>query len=157
MLLETINNAGYQYQWYRGDHAINNATGIQFYAKKNGYYRVELTNTFGCKKKSDKYGLPITITCRLAAEQPVSEQQMQVYPNPASGAVTVDLASLTDDQVQMELYDITGKLVHMWPSVQVSEGLQSMSLDVSAFENGIYLLRVKGDTWNRTTRLVVEH
>jgi PKD repeat protein len=61
VLLATVNTAGYQYQWYKGSSVIPGAVSSDFYAKTQGYYRVELTNTFGCKKKSGKFDNQILV------------------------------------------------------------------------------------------------
>ncbi|HEX5002791.1 MAG TPA: T9SS type A sorting domain-containing protein [Bacteroidia bacterium] len=156
MLLETVNTAGYQYQWYRGPNAVNGATSYQFYATKSGYYRVELTNTFGCKKKSGKFDNPITVNCRIGQEQAITSGAVSVYPNPTAGDVHIDIDNPTAGTVIVAVYDLTGKLVEQLAPVELEAGSHSLTFDASGFESGIYFMKVTAEGWERTSKLIVE-
>lgn len=45
----------FQYQWYKGDTIIANATNQHYFAKAAGRYYVQVTNTYGCSAYSDTF------------------------------------------------------------------------------------------------------
>lgn len=83
---------------------------------------------------------PVTVSLTLEGSAPSGSGFVQVYPNPASGPITVRAASDID---QLSVYTVTGQLL----SVQ-NPGQRHVSVDLSAFVNGVYFIQVRsgGDT-----------
>ncbi|HBX51047.1 MAG: hypothetical protein A2309_00855 [Bacteroidetes bacterium RIFOXYB2_FULL_35_7] len=76
---------------------------------------------------------------------------IEVYPNPAKDVLFVDLNNSGFNAALMEIYDITGKLVH-------KENLNSSvlkKLDISTFNKGIYFLRFIGDETIETQKITI--
>jgi len=65
----------------------------------------------------------------------------EVYPNPTTGEVTIDLKAFANRAVRLEVYDVQGKVVKML-EVDVAE-TTTRQIDLSGFQNGIYLIRVQ--------------
>lgn len=89
-------------------------------------------------------------------DNPVTEMaapNLQVYPNPTSGEVTVNLSAYADRIVRLELYDVQGKVVKM---IEVDgKETATQRLDLSAYQNGIYLIRAQSDGVPDATKRVV--
>jgi len=66
-----------------------------------------------------------------------SNINLLIYPNPATNNLTIELNSEIQ-QISIELYDITGKMVYM-----KSYKSNSANLNVFDFETGTYILKVK--------------
>ncbi|MDQ3110393.1 MAG: T9SS type A sorting domain-containing protein [Bacteroidota bacterium] len=68
------------------------------------------------------------------------ESNTFLYPNPSAGAVTLRIASdKTNPESEIMIYSATGQLVY---DEMNSNGVE-MQMDLSAFANGVYFVRVK--------------
>lgn len=75
--------------------------------------------------------------------------QAKVYPNPTNSLLQVDLPpdAIT---AQVILYDLHGR------QVQQQNGYNtSLALDLSALPSGMYMLKVQGDGWLQSARVIV--
>jgi hypothetical protein len=66
---------------------------------------------------------------------------LSIYPNPANDIMTVNLTTAKEENVQMTVYDILGKVIYSIPPMQIS-GQHEENIDVSNFAQGLYLLRI---------------
>ena len=76
-------------------------------------------------------------------------EQAKVFPNPTSGLLMVDLpeeAGIT----QAILYDLNGRQVQLR-----IENTARLTMDLSALNHGVYLLKVRGDGWLQSARVIV--
>ncbi len=80
---------------------------------------------------------------------------LQVYPNPTVGEVTVNLSAYANRAVRLELYDIQGKVLEVI-EVNTSE-TSTEQLDLSAYHNGIYLIRAQSEGLPDATKRVILH
>ncbi|GAB3868869.1 hypothetical protein GCM10028824_14890 [Hymenobacter segetis] len=68
----------------------------------------------------------------------------QVYPNPATGARTVDLVLDRDETVQLTLYTLTGQLVRtLAPAQRLTRGTHQLSTEATGIAPGTYLLKIR--------------
>jgi hypothetical protein len=74
-------------------------------------------------------------------------RQLKVYPNPAKNLVNISLVQNT--KVAIEIYDLLGK------TVLITEINHSKPIDVSALNNGIYLIRFTQNEKTVTKKLVI--
>lgn len=85
-------------------------------------------------------------------ENGVLANQIDVFPNPTSGALNVSLQGIEDPKAQLEIWDMSGRL-HYTTMIEIGSG--ELSFD-PGLDQGIYLLRVtNGDLVYATRRLVV--
>ena len=88
-------------------------------------------------------------------EPELATNRLSVFPNPADREVHVRLnLNAPSKLVELRVMDISGRLLH----VQQLEDLQSgdISLDVSNFASGSYLLKVRTEEGTKTQRFVVQ-
>lgn len=78
----------------------------------------------------------------LAGTNEVSElNSFNVYPNPSSENVIVELNISSASKVQLGLYDLSGKNLPEIFNGNVNEGQLSKTFSVAEFANGIYFLK----------------
>ena len=78
-----------------------------------------------------------------------SQNGISIYPNPTSGILNFDFA---DNNVQnIVITDITGKTI-----VEKTELKQNETIDLSNFDNGIYLIKIQTATEIFTTKIIKE-
>lgn len=85
----------------------------------------------------------------LSNESVVAAPSFRLYPNPSDGQLTV--RNPTEASAQMELYTITGALVHQ---ARLPEGRTAM--DLSGLKPGIYLAKINGATGTYQQRVVLQ-
>jgi hypothetical protein len=83
-------------------------------------------------------------------DQPYS---FEVYPNPTSGALNVDLTSYIGRAIRLEVYSLEGKLLQFREIDEVQTTVEQM--DLSDLQNGMYLIKVKSAGLPDATQRVV--
>jgi len=86
-----------------------------------------------------------------SAEQPYS---FEVYPNPTGAELNLDLTQYIGRSVRIETYSLEGKLLRFTELDEVQTTLER--LDLTGFQNGMYLVKVKSAGLPEVTRRVVK-
>ncbi|MEM8559315.1 MAG: T9SS type A sorting domain-containing protein, partial [Bacteroidota bacterium] len=93
------------------------------------------------------------------ATVPVAFALSAAYPNPFAAATTFDLALPEAADVQVAVYDVTGRQVLARPSTALPAGTATVQLDGTALAAGVYVVRVTAasaaTTHTATARVVV--
>jgi hypothetical protein len=76
------------YQWYREGQPIKGATSRSVKIVGDGFYRVLISDTAGCKRWSDNFLVGTTDVVDL-----IDGSSISVYPNPTTGSITLQGAS----------------------------------------------------------------
>ena len=77
---------------------------------------------------------------------------IDIYPNPADNMVTVAVEGLTS-AAEVVVIDASGRVVGRY---RIAAGESSISIDVSSFAEGNYLVRIVSDAIDKVERLVVK-
>jgi len=75
-----------------------------------------------------------------------------IMPNPTSGLIEVDLSSYIQRKVQMDFYNLQGKLLRS-TNIEIVKGKEEV--DLTAFASGMYLIRVRAEGLADVTKRVV--
>ena len=79
---------------------------------------------------------------------------MDVYPNPADALVTIQLSKYSKEDLKVAIYSMDGALVYAG-SLLKDDQQPNMSVDVSEFESGLYIIKVTGQSFKQVQKLVV--
>jgi len=131
----TANQDLVSYQWINCDTntAIAGETNQSFIPTINGSYAVEITSG-SCVEKSacivfDSLGL-----------QEFDAAEISFYPNPVQENLVVEMSNLQED-VMLELYDITGKMV-----LSKTSSKSKTILNLSNLASGVYFIKASTST-----------
>ena len=69
------------------------------------------------------------------------------YPNPANNVFNVELNASADAQLEMNVYSMNGSLVSS-KNIQLSEGNNTITEDISYLSNGIYFVKFNNTSTN---------
>ncbi|MBK7808964.1 MAG: T9SS type A sorting domain-containing protein [Saprospiraceae bacterium] len=75
-----------------------------------------------------------------------------ILPNPTNGLVEIDLSSYHQRNVEMELYNLQGKLLR---SINIESTTGKEEVDLTTFASGMYLIRVRAEGVPDVTKRVV--
>ncbi len=81
----------------------------------------------------------------------VEENQFNLYPQPASDQVNINFDQLPKSNVNIIIYDLSGKEVYK----EVFPGQKNIRLATSIFSPGLYLLELKVDSFSKVEKLII--
>ncbi len=86
----------------------------------------------------------------------VNDNKLKVYPNPTSSIIFIDyvLESL-NSQVQLNIVDVTGKIVYTKDLGSRDAGAHSETLDCSHLPNGFYFINMITGQHNKVAKIIV--
>ncbi len=132
------------YQWYVDGVLIVGATSQSYTATQDGAYVVRVTDANGCWFS---YSLLFDFTLSVDISQFDANHNLSVFPNPTNGML--NLAGIVDisSNFTAELFEGSGRLVLC--------SKNEKRMDLSALENGIYILNVTTEANDVITRRIV--
>lgn len=129
-----------------------NSTTVQTYAFREAnrnlgaYYRL---------KERDMEGIITTLQVLYVACFEDKAFDLWVYPNPTSGPINYAITSNTQDQVDVLLTDVSGKIIEQRPQTPIQKGTNLFSADI-ALTPGVYMVIVRSKKGTLTERFVVQ-
>jgi len=79
----------------------------------------------------------------------------QIYPNPFNPITTIRYGLSQNADVQISIYDITGRLITMLINEFQTAGYHSITWDASSFSSGIYFLKMWSNNFIKTQKMVL--
>lgn len=133
----------YTYLWSNG--ATTQGASIPFGEEE---YFVTITDANGCTGTVEFEWLPCAAISNVDGFH-----SLMVYPNPTSNQVTIEIATLTSEQLTIELINAMGQVVM---STEVfNNGQQAHNLSLVDMSTGMYVISIKGREFVKTERLNV--
>jgi len=124
--------------WYSLDGTIWKLSNI-FTINNVGSFTVYVKNETGCVRSQQVVvsNIEVLISKKL---------EFKIYPNPMGDVLNIDVNSSMLQTFKLEIVDVAGRIVFN-SSIELQQGTQKVSLDVSGITNGIYFLKLdKGNT-----------
>jgi hypothetical protein len=98
-------------------------------------------------------GGPVTFVNNMTSENPM----FIIYPNPASETVNIKYDLNETSDIQIVIYNMLGQQAKSLKSVKNQEpGRYDQSYGISDLREGLYLVKIKTGTNNRTVKLVIK-
>lgn len=144
----TINNYTTQYMWF--DPSTKNVifqvgrdSTVSSFAGQPSTTDISFT-------VRQKQGMVLT-----GASEFKTPNLMEVFPNPSFGKTRVNYSAKQNEQINVSVFDVTGKLVEKITE-SGNSGSSSIELNTSEWEKGIYLVQITQDKYQVTKKLVVK-
>lgn len=106
----------------------------------NGANTITVTATDQCGN-TQTCTTVITYINNLGVEEINQFSYVSLFPNPVTDELSIDLSTLIDEKVSIELYDMSGKLLVTANNTNNA----IVTIDMSSFANGMYQLKLKSD------------
>lgn len=81
---------------------------------------------------------------------------LHVYPNPSHGIIYLKYALESDANIEISLFDITGRQVFRMEASKRDAGSGEMSLDTSFISGGLYLLNISAGGQSYNKKILIE-
>ena len=120
-------------QWFFNGDTILNATSQFYIVTQNGFYTVEVTNSYGCSSISSAFSV-----VDVGINEFSVSDFMNIYPNPSEGCFTLEYTGYNSNQgIEIVIYNRLGSRIYH------SENFNQKTLiDLSKQPKGIYLVRL---------------
>jgi hypothetical protein len=97
----------------------------------------------------------INVVDATASIKDVAFEGFNLYPNPSNGNITLTFDTIASDEVQLQLFDLTGRLVQKLTYTNVSARF-AKNISFDSASNGLYLLKVSNGNRQVTRKLIIE-
>lgn len=131
--------ADYSLQWYLDGEEMIGETGQVICMEVSGDYALIVTdNDTGCTAEHDNFQVFFPNEgCAMSSLNDLIVKGISVFPNPAKDVLQIEIPELNRGEAR--IFDMRGVLV--WRG-EISL-IDAYSLDISAFANGVYLLKIE--------------
>jgi hypothetical protein len=143
-----VSSAQHDNQWYRNDTLLKDDTSQYLIINTLGWYWVAVTNEVnGCASASDSMNISSLTGVKQLS---VNNNQLSIYPNPASNQLLVESGRLINE---ITITNLLGQTELKSPSGDL--GVTKQTIDVSSLADGLYFITVNTDTGTVTDKFVV--
>jgi PKD repeat protein len=141
----------FSYQWFRDSIAVNGATSQAYIATQSGHYTVRITTSAGCSSTSDPMYIGVTGISQVSS----SENFFQVFPNPATGNVSLSFHHANTESYRLDILDIAGHLVYT-SRIEANNKTPHL-LSLGYLPAGFYMIHASSSTDSFVSRLQLIH
>ncbi|MFC2096121.1 trypsin-like peptidase domain-containing protein [Bacteroidota bacterium] len=140
-------------QWHFNGQPIVGAMDNTYMITKDGYYSVEVTNSFGCSSHSiNKYMLVNDI--EEFVEKDVQGEIIRIFPNPNNGSFILKInTTILKDEYVYDIIDITGKVLQTG-NVDLDEASKYINLFNAG--NGVYFIKIYSEQNYYTSKILIK-
>jgi PKD repeat protein len=144
----------YTFDWSFGDNTANSTdeNPVHTYAA-NGTYKVVLTASNGISSTKDSADIVISV---VGVDNTKLMNQLALYPNPVSNNATIAFNLMQSTKLSVKVLDINGRVIAtIADNASFNAGVQNLTVDASALEAGVYMVRLYNNETASTIRFVV--
>ena len=138
-----------QFEWRKDNILFTKTTTQNLKVSQNGSYQVSTTRTYKTPNNQD-------ISCSSSLSNllvfQASNNIISIYPNPASDLVYLDTKENIKN-VEVKIYTLTGKQVLRFRAEDTAERKE---IDLKNLEKGSYIIKVKADGFEESSRLIIQ-
>jgi len=138
----------YSYAWELNGNIISTDEDLTNAAP--GDYLLTATDDNGCVVVSNV----ITIESSTSTIDPSLEKHIDIMPNPTSGMFFINFELPQVSEVQVRIFDITGKEILTSQKQNIYEN--QLEFNLASFTNGVYIVKITVDDSVLSKRIVVQ-
>jgi len=152
--LASSNDTAKYYRWYCNYELIDGAASNVYVAnRKYGVYYLSISDNNVCYTSSDSISIPTGFHTGIEDIDPF--ESMNIYPNPTSGKVTVDMENQVFDDLNVTIVTIEGREVYSNKFEKATEYF-SVEIDLSDRAEGVYFIKLQTGKYLATRKVIVE-
>ena len=141
------------YTWNFGDNNTSTLENPVHTYAANGTYKIVLTASNGISSTKDSANIVINV---VGVDHTKLMNQLVLYPNPVSNNATVAFYLMQSANLSVKVLDINGRVIAtIADNASFNAGVQNLTVDASALEAGVYMVRLYNNETASTIRFVV--
>jgi hypothetical protein len=122
---------------------------VNFGTNSTNGIRVKSINACG---QSFNKSLSISFSCRKSKN--IIEEQLDLFPNPSSGKIQINISNETIGYYRLKIYDTNQREVYS-EYVFINQDMNSIFLDLDNLKNGLYHLVISNDQESINSRFII--
>ena len=138
-----------KFEWKKENVILPTSTLPSLRVSQSGSYKVSVNRTFQIPDNQQ-------LTCQSKISEPflfqVISNNFSIYPNPASSSVYLETKE-TVKNIDVKFYTLLGKQVYKF---RLDDTFERKEIDLRSLEKGVYLVKIKGDGFEESVRLIIE-
>jgi hypothetical protein len=135
------NTGGMRYEWFLNNTQISSSNKSVLYAKEQGNYKAVISYSATCFDTTKSIAVVVNGTSGIRDNEK-QESQLNIYPNPSTGAVAFELTTPTySEPVEILIYDVAGSLLKTLPVFA-----KQTQLKTADWEAGMYYAVLRSKT-----------
>jgi hypothetical protein len=99
--------------------------------------------------------IEITSSAGVSEDHPSLRLRSRVYPNPFGGVSTMEFFLSRTREVELEVYDLSGRRLERVYRGVLGEGNHALSLDAAGYSPGLYFYRLRAGRDVSTGKLLI--
>ncbi len=152
VIFNNLTGNGDSFSWNFGDGQTSTEQNpIHFYAGP-GTYTCILTATNVCASNSVQQ----SVTVLVSSSEADWLSKFDIYPNPVSGFLTLELAGQPGGELQVSVLDLLGRQVLAGKNFDFSTGSMKESIDLSGLPTASYIVRLQNVGQVAFVKIVVQ-
>ena len=143
------------YQWDFGDGNIStDFNPWNEYTSLGEYIVTLIASSSNCP--NDTASITIVVAGYTSIESNNLFQSVQIYPNPSSGTIFLDIFAKKNETILFKLYSLSGKLIAGFEPQKLTTGNNTIQIDLNSkrIATGYYLLKIEGQNNNATLPVI---
>lgn len=133
----------YTYAW------PDSSAGSSVTLYQSGTYALTVTDAYGCTML-----IPFVVDLTASSTTPiVGLEYLQIFPNPASDQLSVQLGLLRDTDLTLDFYNVLGQSLYHRP---LSGSVITHDIDVAHLPAGTYFLHLRSGAGSEVRKVIVE-
>jgi hypothetical protein len=114
---------------------------------EDGTYALSVTPTPGEENVINGLSIDSDIPTELSISQ--------AYPNPFNPSTTIGFTLPSNDEVTVNVYDITGKMIDTISQTSMTAGYHTVVWNADAFTSGVYFIEVKASDVSKISKVML--
>lgn len=144
----TTSDATATYAWDFGDNGTSTDANPKHTYAQSGTYTITLIATSACGSDTATGTATVVVS---GVELQANEKYVRAYPNPNNGLFNLTLQLTNTDNVNINVYNVNGQIVHTQKLGYVNN--ENLALDLSTLSPGIYNINIQGQNTQITKRI----
>ncbi|MEQ8520713.1 MAG: PKD domain-containing protein, partial [Vicingaceae bacterium] len=152
-IFSNVSQKATSYSWDFGDGNTSTDMNPQHLYAATGTYNVCLTSTGECG--SDQTCQDVMVSDYVGINSLNGENAVNIYPNPASDVVNINVSGVAGSVLNIEVSNIAGQVI-LTRQLNDFNGSATTELDISDLNKGVFLVKIYTEDMITTKRLVVQ-
>jgi hypothetical protein len=128
---------GTTYSWFKDASLVGSNSFYKL--TSTGTYTLKITNGNNCTSLVSST-LNVTVIAGVRNNSSIINR-LEIYPNPASQNLNINIQSKQNANVQLRIFDVSGKEM-LTNDIKITKGETLQKIDVSNFAKGIYVIQL---------------
>ena len=153
--ISTNNPTAWQWTFEGGTPATSTAqTPTVTYAEAGSYDVTLMTSNIAGESTQLVKSDYILVEDLLGTENPLLKDKLKVYPNPTSGAVSIELHEMAGKKINVTVFDLSGRQLSEIPVQEPAGANQRIVLNLSGYQNQTYVVKVTVDGVSASYKII---